>query len=207
VNRKYILITGASQGIGKTTFEYIASHGYSCVLVSRRENILQEIIHAFDEYNIEHKYYCCDLNDLKTIDGIFSFLENENIKLSGFVHCAGIAPVIKVSENDIDIMLKTFNVNFFSFIEIVKNFLSPKYSYDNSSIVAISSITAKTSTFTQCIYGSSKAALNSAVKHIAKEAIQRGITINAIMPGPVKTQMLMDLYKENYEEKIMKIAP
>lgn len=206
---KTILITGATSGIGKATAEYLSGIGYRCILVARREEIMLKMIEYLSTDSVKHLYYKCDLNNLPSIEGLFDYINKHALKLDGFVHCAGVAPLLKVEDNNIDVMLKTFTINYFSFIEIMKYFLNPCNSNDGSSIIAISSVVAERGSYRQCIYGSSKAALNNSIKHIAKEVINRKIRVNSIMPGAVDTDMyrMLCTQSENLEDKIKILYP
>lgn len=90
---KNILVTGASSGIGKETALYLAKQGATVVLVARNETRLKEVKNAIGE----HVYsYICDLNQLKSIKGIFEFCKEKGLKLDGMVHAAGISNPIPV---------------------------------------------------------------------------------------------------------------
>ncbi|MCI6591111.1 MAG: SDR family oxidoreductase [Spirochaetia bacterium] len=202
---KTVLITGATSGIGKNLTEYLAqSTEYKPVIVARNEENLKELS---EKYAIKYIQY--DLNDINNIPSIFTQLKENQIELDGLVHCAGISPLMLVKENDIKTMLETFNVNFFSFIELAKGFVNFNTTNNNKSIVGISSVAAKIASYRQSVYGASKAALEEATKCMAKEFMQQGIRVNTIAPGVVNTEMLIKLQKESVglKEKLEKLYP
>lgn len=202
---KTVLITGATSGIGKNLTEYLAqSTEYKPVIVARNEENLKELS---EKYSIKYIQY--DLNDINNIPSIFTQLKENQIELDGLVHCAGISPLMLVKENDIKTMLETFNVNFFSFIELAKGFVNFNTTNNNKSIVGISSVAAKIASYRQSVYGASKAALEEATKCMAKEFMQQGIRVNTIAPGVVNTEMLIKLQKESVglKEKLEKLYP
>ena len=200
---KTILITGASSGIGKSVAKFLSANGATVVLIARNEDKLKQIALELPGKSNIFPY---DLTDLENINQIFEFCRHENILLSGMVHCAGISPLMTVRENDLTIMLETFKINYFAFIEMVKYFSSDVYSLDNSSIVAISSDAAVIGGYRQAVYSGSKAALNSSVKSMARELqFNRKIRINTIMPSAVETEMLDELRNNstNLDDKIL----
>lgn len=202
---KNILITGATGGIGEAVAKKLFSEKYNLILLGRNENKLRQIANDLgDAVCIPY-----DLTKLHTVESVFELLRSKNIKLDGFVHCAGIAPLMKIQENDIDIMLETFNINLFSFIEFAKYFSLEKYSNDNSSIVAISSVTARVAANRQTVYTSSKAALEQAVRCMSKEFMERKICVNCIAPGIVETEMFKSLSEQSVtlREKSEKLCP
>ena len=201
---KTILITGATGTTGKITAEYLHKCNYQCIITGRNEKTLNEMSEKY--HFIPIKY---DLNDLKNIESIFNRIKERNIKLNGFVHCAGISHLMKLEENNIEIMQETFNINLFSFIEAVKYFSKEDYSENNSSIVAISSITASCSQNRQTVYAATKGGLESMVRCAAKELMARKIRINTIQPGVMNTPMFEKLKEQspNTEEKLKERYP
>jgi len=200
---KNILITGASSGIGKSVAKFLSDNGATVILVARNKDKLMKVS---SELQGKSKIFPYDLTNLESINQIFDFCMLENLKLSGMVYCAGICPMMTIQENDISVMLDTFKINYFAFVEMVKHFSSELYSFDNSSIVAISSDAAVIGGYRQAIYSGSKAALNISVKSIGKELqFKRKIRINTIMPSAVETEMLDELRNKstNLDENIL----
>ena len=132
---------------------------------------------------------CYDLNDLENIKEIFDDYGINKEKLDGLIYCAGVDAAWPVKVNSISAMQEVMNVNCFAFVEMSRIFYKKQYSNQNASIVAISSIASLTNEPGMIAYSVSKAALNSAVKTMSKEFIRRGIRVNAILPGAVKTPM------------------
>lgn len=186
MEKKWVLVTGASSGIGKSVAAYLDSVGYSTVLIARRSNLLHETASSF-----QNEAHCItyDLQDLENLESIFITCKEHGIKFHGFVHCAGIGNIISVRGNIVEEMQAVMTTNYFSFVELVKSFGSKKYSEAGASIVAISSISPLTCYTGACNYAASKSAVNTAVKVMAKEYMQRKIRVNAILPGYVNTPM------------------
>ena len=200
-----ILITGATSGIGKALALKLLSNNENVLyLIARRSDKLNEIYGAYGEKCV---LIDADLSALHSIGDIFERMQG--VKLDGMVHCAGISPLMKVVDNEISSMLETFNVNYFSFIELCKFFYDNHNSNDGASIVAMSSIAASAVPFRQTIYSSSKAALEQSIKCIAKEFLPRKIRVNGIAAGAVETEMFKELEKnsENLRLRMEKYYP
>ena len=114
-----------------------------------------------------------------------------------------------IADNSVKLMESVFNVNVFSFLELVKYFQREKYSQTGSKIVAISSITSRGSGYRQTLYGASKAALTSSIKLMARELLNRNIHINSISPGVCDTNMIesLKLQSNNLEDKVKQSQP
>ena len=186
---KNILITGASQGIGAKTAEYLARQGAVVILVARNQQKLMDVQAKISGKSFIYSY---DLNDLGNIQRIFDHCAEKGIKLHGMVHCAGVNRDVPIRSNDIGMMQETLTVNYMSFIELAKYFIRKKYSENGGSIVAISSHATNIISAGMSSYTSSKAALEAAVKVMSKEFVKRGIRVNAIAPACVDTEMVAD---------------
>lgn len=202
---KTILVTGATSGIGYATTEILLQSGYYVVMVARNKEKLEEIHGKYIEYTT---YFACDLSQLENIELIFQFCADKNIKLDGFVHCAGAVFNTPVKTCSMEKMEYLFKLNCMAFVELAKNFYKKKYSHDGAAIVAVSSMAAKTNVAGQCAYSASKAALNSAIETISKEFIRRKMRVNAIMPHIVNTEVTqrgLD-YMGQIDESIMPLG-
>lgn len=194
MNKNY-LILGGSSGIGLEISKKLSKEN-NIIIVSRNK-IDFENIEELNESNCIH--YAFDLNYVDKIGEIFDFINKKNISLDGMIYCAGISPLCLLKDNNSSIMQEIYNVNLFSYIECCKYFyINAK---EESKIISIASIAAHTSGYRQTLYGSSKAAMIAANKLMAKELLNRKITVNSISPGSVKTKLLMDLY-DNDEKRI-----
>lgn len=183
---KKILITGASSGIGEQTARYLSEQGYETVLVARNKEKLGQM----EKELPSHTYvFPTDLTNLEKIEDIYVFCQERKILLDGLVHCAGLARNNSVKMNEIADMHTTFRVNYEAFVELAKYFSRRKYSAKGSSVVALSSMSSITCRTSTVNYSSSKAAVNAAVKVMAKELGRRAIRVNFILPGYVRTPM------------------
>lgn len=183
---KKILITGASSGIGEQTARYLSEQGYDTILVARNSGKLEQMA---KELPSRTYVFPADLMELEKIEEIFVFCQEQGIVLDGLVHCAGLARNNSVKMNDIEDMQTTFRVNYEAFVELAKYFSRRKYSVKGASVVVLSSTSSITCRASTVNYSSSKAAVNAAVKVMAKELGRRLIRVNSILPGYVRTPM------------------
>ena len=110
VKGKNILITGATSGIGKTIARQFAGEGARVVLVGRRQEILQKLKEELGENTITA---ACDLSKTDDINKIFQICKENQCKLNGLVHCAGIAGLSGVRAFDSEEAMNMMQVNTF----------------------------------------------------------------------------------------------
>lgn len=182
-----VLVTGASSGIGKAVAKYLSQNGYFVVLVARDEEKLNNVMKELPGQAL----VCpCDLTRLETIGTIFEKCKENEILLNGMVCAAGMSCVMPTKSCDISYMEEVLRLNLESFIMLSKWFSMRKYSNDNASIVAISSLASESCEKGQGVYSASKAGLEAYVKTLSKEVIRRKIRVNAIAPAFVDTPMM-----------------
>ena len=136
-----------------------------------------------------HSFYVCDLSQIDSIEGLIGQIIQEQGPIDGFVHCAGIANVRPLKLSKYSYMVDVMNVNFFSFVEIVRCLTKRKAFNPGMSIVGVSSIGAFYGAPTKVAYTSSKAAMNAAIKCMAVELGSKGIRVNVVAPGATNTDM------------------
>lgn len=197
MKERNILITGASQGIGAETARYLSAQGATVVLVARNADKLKRVQASISGRSYIFPY---DLNELEHIQTVFDFCIQSGIKLNGLVYCAGVNHDIPIRRNDIGLMWETIKVNYMAFVEVSKYFIRKKYSEDDGSIVAVSSNATNIISSGMSTYTSSKAALEAAVKVLAKEVLKRRIRVNAIAPACVDTEMIAHAPSINKDE-------
>jgi len=190
LSNKRILITGASSGIGRATAIYLSKLGAKTVLLARNEDRLNDTIIQLE--NDGHMYIVADLAESEDMTHIFDKSVENGTKLSGLVHSAGFSQVIPINMLTKDRMQKEMNINYFSFIELVRQFSKKKYN-QGGSIVGVSSIAADKAEQCQTNYSASKAAMNIAAQALSLELAKKQIRINTVMPGAVYTSMAMHM--------------
>lgn len=189
---KTILVTGVTSGIGYTTAEHLTSVGYSVVAVGRNQQKLEEIKSKMG--NFCRAVFAVDLTKIETIEPVFNQLKDNDIKLDGLIHCAGVdsslMPVRSVKMSSLDLLMK---LHYEAFVEMGRFFYKKAISNEGSSIIAISSLASLMCQKNTVDYSASKAAVNAAIKVMSKEFQKRNIRVNGIMPANVDTPMCNNL--------------
>ena len=183
---KKILVTGASSGIGKATAIYLSKLGAILVLTGRNEVRLNETLKQLE--GSAHITISADLVEIEDMSTIFEKAVIDGIKLNGFIHCAGISQVIPLNLLTKKKMVSEMSINYFSFIELVRQYAKKKFS-DGGSIVGISSIAADRAEQCQTNFSASKAAMDIASQALSIELAKKDIRINTILSGAIAREI------------------
>lgn len=192
---KQVLITGSSRGIGKESALYLAKNGYDIVLhcntnIQKANDTLKEIkalgVKArVLQFNISNREECKQI--------IEKDIEDNGIYY-GVVLNAGIAkdnvfPAMEDDEWD-----RVLDTNLGGFYNVLKPIVMPMIQKRiKGRIIAMSSISGLCGNRGQVNYSASKAGIIGAVKALSLELAKRGITVNAIAPGVIETDMIEGL--------------
>jgi len=200
-NEKKILVTGASSGIGRSTAIRLSELGAKLVILGRNKDRLDKTLGELTgdgHIAIQFDFVKSSIEDYIEI---FEKAIGDGVKLDGLVHCAGVATILPLKMINKDKLDECMQINFYSFIELVKQFSRKKYHNIDSSIVGISSIATKCPAKCQTVYVASKAAINAVVPCLAMELVDKGIRINSVMPASTDTPMLRESYEREPGDK------
>ena len=197
---KKILITGASRGIGKDIALNSKDKGYK-VLGTSTTN---EGVSSLKENGIHGLQL--DLNDKKSVESFNGLLTQEHPDIAVLVNNAGITRdniVLRMSEEE---WTDVLNVNLHGAFKVTKTVLKFMLKKRWGRILNITSTSASTGNRGQANYAAAKAGIEAFSKSLAKEVGSRGITVNAIAPGYIQTDMT-EVISENVKEEILSQIP
>lgn len=184
---KHIVITGASNGIGRAASIQASKLGAKVSLIARNEERLQETVSLMEGDG--HKLFQFDLNEINQIDSIIGTIVDQNGTIDGLVHCAGLGLNRPIKLAKPDFVEQVTRVNYFAFVELIRSVSNKKRTNEGASYIGISSVAAVHGNKTQGIYSASKGAMNAVVHAFAKELASRKIRVNTIAFGMVETDM------------------
>lgn len=189
----YMLLTGASRGIGHATVKLFQEKGWRILTVSRQPFSEECRWPSARESHIQ-----ADLEDLSRIDDLADEVRSRlpEGKLAALVNNAGISPKgeggsrLGVMDTTAEIWTRVLNVNLVS-TALLARALLPELEAAKGSIVNVTSIVgSRVHPFAGVAYATSKAALAALTRELAHEFGPRGVRANAIAPGEINTAIL-----------------
>lgn len=192
IDKPLMLITGSRKGIGKYLAEYYVNKNYNVVGCSR-----SEIDFEVDNY----KHFIVDVSNEKEVKTLFKNIRKSYGRLDVLINNAGIASMNHALLTSMDTVNKIYKTNVFGTFLLSREAAKIMQRKRYGRIVNFSTVAVPFKLDGEAIYASSKAAVVSLTQILAKEFADIGITINAIGPTPVKT----DLIKSVPSNKIKKL--
>ena len=191
--RRTILLTGASRGIGHATVKRFSDAGWR-VVTSSREAVPPEC--KRDPNWTQH--ITADLSQTQAVEGFVGAVLQElgDAPLHALVNNAGVSPKTPFKERlgclngDLADWRQVFQLNFFTPVMLARGLAGP-LSRGRGTIVNVTSIAGHAvHPFAGSAYSTSKAALSALTREMAAEFAELGIRVNAVAPGEIETAML-----------------
>jgi NAD(P)-dependent dehydrogenase (short-subunit alcohol dehydrogenase family) len=192
---KVILVTGASVGIGQQTAIRLSQLGAKIILLATNEDKLVNTLSLLEGNG--HNYFCYNLADIDNIESKVKEIINQCGKIDGFVNCVGIRsrrPISLLSPKEIK---NVMDINFGSFIELIRCITKKGHFNEGLSIVGVSSIASHVGGVSVTAYAASKAAVEGAVRCLSKELAPKKIRLNTVVPAQINTPEYANLLQMN----------
>ena len=190
--RRNVVVTGGSRGIGLAISRRLASAGYQVIAVARRES--EALGAAIDERGPGAiAFRAFDLSEVEAIPSFTKSLRDEFGAIYGLVNNAGIGTeglLATMHNSQIDALLR---LNVLSPVILTKYIVRQMMADGAGRIINMSSIIATTGYNGLSVYGATKAAATGFTRSLAREVGKLGITVNAIAPGFIDTELTENL--------------
>jgi 3-oxoacyl-[acyl-carrier protein] reductase len=190
-----VVVTGGSRGIGLAISRRVAASGYNVIAVARRESEeLRETIREVGHARLHFRPF--DLSEIDAIPAFVKGLRDEFGTIYGLVNNAGIGTeglLATMHNTEIEALLR---LNVLSPVILTKYVVRHMMADGAGRIINMSSIIATTGYNGLSVYGATKAAATGFTRSLAREVGKLGITVNAIAPGFVDTELTQGLSDE-----------
>ncbi|MBR4107609.1 MAG: 3-oxoacyl-[Akkermansia sp.] len=204
---KTAIVTGAGRGIGQAIAQRFAEEGAKVILISRNPASCGQAAEAINaQIPGSCKAFPCDVADAAAVDACIKEILAEYPEVDILVNNAGITKdglLMRMKESDWDAVLTTNLKSVFLFVKALQRTLMKSPA---GRIINLSSIVGMTGNVGQSNYSASKAGVIGFTKSMAQEIASRKVTVNAIAPGFIATEMT-DAIPEKAREALLSRIP
>jgi 3-oxoacyl-[acyl-carrier protein] reductase len=198
-----VVVTGGSRGIGLAVSARLAKAGYNVIAIARSESgeLKDAIRQATADATGGLSFRACDLSEIDAIPGFLKKLREEFGPVYGLINNAGIGTeglLATMHNSQIEALVR---LNVLSPIVLTKYVVRQMMADGAGRIINMSSIIGATGYNGLSVYGATKAAATGFTRSLAREVGRLGITVNAIAPGFIETELTQGL-SENQRGKI-----
>src|ERR1700759_1748814 len=194
-----VLVTGGSRGIGLAIAGRLAGAGFNVIAVARRESDeLRAAVAEAKQGNLHFR--ACDLSAVDGLPAFVKQMRDEFGPIYGLVNNAGIGTeglLATMHNSEIEALIR---LNVLSPVILTKYIVRHMMADGPGRIVNISSIIASTGYNGLSVYGATKAAATGFTRSLAREVGKLGITVNAIAPGFIDTELTQNLGGEGRQK-------
>ena len=188
-----VLITGTARGIGRQMAQDFAAAKYRVVGVDIVADPADSFVLQARSLSPQSREYRLDVGDAEQVDHLFKIILAENPPIDVLINNAGVMRdkmFLKMDYQEWDSVMKT---NLYGAFNITKQVLPGMVEKNWGRVISVSSVVGKLGNYGQTNYSASKAGLLGFTKSLAKEVAKHNITVNAICPGLVRTDMIKDV--------------
>ncbi len=206
-----VLVTGSTRGIGKEIAQTFAQKGAIVIITGRNDEMAQKTSQELKAHGFKAEGWGCDVTNLESVQKTVNKILDKYNRIDILVNNAGITKdnlLLRMNESEWDDVIQVNLRGVFNCTKVVTKAMlkvSAKGG-EKGKIINIASIIGITGNTGQANYAASKAGIIGFTKSIAKEIASRGITVNAVAPGYISTDMTAQL-KEETREAILKSIP
>jgi 3-oxoacyl-[acyl-carrier protein] reductase len=203
---KSAIVTGASGGIGRAVALRLAQDGFSVAANYAGNGAkAEEAVAAIKASGGRAIAVRANVADAKDVEGLFKEALNAFGRIDVVVNCAGIMPLTPIADGDTEVFDKVIAANLRGTFLVLSQ--AARHVSSGGRIIAFSSSVIAMSFPTYGLYIASKAGVEGLVRVLANELRGRNITVNAVAPGPVATDLFLKGKSDAQIEHLSKIPP
>ncbi|MGZ5872310.1 MAG: SDR family oxidoreductase [Bradyrhizobium sp.] len=203
---KVAIVTGASRGIGAVVAERLASDGFTVVVnYSASAGTAETLVRAIEASGGRAIAAKADVSDAAAMRGMFDVTERAFGGVDVLVNNAGIMKLAKIADSDDALFDQQIAINLKGSFNGMRE--AARRLRDGGRIVNFSTSVVGTKLETYSVYAATKAAVETMTAILSKELRGRNITVNAVAPGPVTTELFLNGKSPELIERMAKLSP
>src|SRR5262249_32694849 len=194
---KVAVVTGASRGIGKACAIALAEQGASIAILSRSLRKLEELKEAINPLGVRCFADACDVADTNMLENFIRHSSEELGAISILINNAGIYATEPILDHSLQIWQQVLQINLTAAMWSCRSVLPQMIENRWGRIINISSISGKQGEAYGAAYSASKFGMIGLTQSMALEVARHGVTVNAVCPGWVETDMAIDQLQDD----------
>lgn len=205
-DRKVAIVTGSSRGIGAAVAARLANDGYAVIVnYSGSEDPANALVRSIEQNGGTALAFKADVSDTCAVRALFDAAEEAYGGIDILVNNAGIMALSTIADTDDDAFDRQVAINFKGSFNTLRE--AAKRLRNDGRIINFSSSVVALLQPTYGVYAGTKAAVEAMTSVLTKELRGRGITVNAVAPGPTATDLFLNGKPQEIIDRLAKLAP
>lgn len=204
---KIALVTGASRGIGSAIAERLGKDGYTVIVnYSGSKDRAEDVVNKIKEAGGNAESYQCHVQEYDSVKEMIKYITETYGQIDVVVNNAGITKdglLMRMKPADFDSVV---DINLKGAFNVIQNVSRPMIRKAFGRIINISSVVASLGNAGQANYVASKAGIDGLTRSVARELAAKNITVNAIAPGFIESDMT-DVLPDDVKGKMLEQIP
>ncbi|WP_205804412.1 3-oxoacyl-ACP reductase family protein [Methanolobus halotolerans] len=204
---KTVLVTGASRGIGRATALLAAeNHAHVIINYNKGEDQAAELVDLLCKKGFHSSMIKADVSSEDDVKGMFKYIKENYSKLDVLVNNAGVMKNSLLALSNTELFNHTIDVNLKGMFLCTRHAANIMRKQKSGRVINLSSTAGLNGDVGQTVYSASKAAVVGFTKSAAKELGMYGITVNAVAPGLIETDLIKHIKADVRDKMLSNIA-